>query len=410
MKTLYLFSRIILTIYVLVLSFNCSEEPISANLDHNLMIDTLTITEISLSNYNVAPNLATNERLYVGSKDGINIPYSFFKMAASNYWLYHYDSLITIDSVCFKLYSNDSMLAIGTSPNLFFSPDSFFNENLSTYLDYDGFNTEGWHDMGPPDSVVIGSDTNSFYALTELNWRIDSLMNFLADTLDSNLNRTFLLKYVNNDSNFIELYSEEATIEEKDPKIIIYYRQTSFLNDSLIIDTTFKPIYGNGDLSIFDLSTVNFPTDDLILSNGLGKRAVCSFSFPEDIMPEGAIIRKGNLILSIDSTAISSNFNIIIDPIESDTSVSADSVSVYMEDPYNTIGYPYRLSKEIENNKYNVAIKNFLQNIFMGNEKNLGFKIVADEKNNPFESIRFIMNDPIKPPKIEIVYVYNKED
>ena len=46
----------------------------------------------------------------------------------------------------------------------------------------------------------------------------------------------------------------------------------------------------------------------------------------------------------------------------------------------------------------------------MGNEKNLGFKIVADEKNNPFESIRFIMNDPIKPPKIEIVYVYNKED
>ena len=74
-----------------------------------LIIDTLTIKNLNISNYSVAPNLATNERLYVGEKNGIQIPFSFIKIGSSSYWSYYSDSTITIDSVQFKLYFDDSL-------------------------------------------------------------------------------------------------------------------------------------------------------------------------------------------------------------------------------------------------------------------------------------------------------------
>ena len=39
---------------------------------------------------------------------------------------------------------------------------------------------------------------------------------------DSGVTRTFALKFANSDSNFMELFSEEASIEEKDPKVVLF--------------------------------------------------------------------------------------------------------------------------------------------------------------------------------------------
>ena len=73
------------------------------------------------------------------------------------------------------------------------------------------------------------------------------------------------------------------------------------------------------------------------------------------------------------------------------------------------MGYPYqfRTSSDIENGMFIVSLKSFLQNITLGNETNLGFKVVSNEKNDPFESINFdIENGPAKPI-LEIIYVAN---
>jgi hypothetical protein len=46
-----------------------------------------------------------------------------------------------------------------------------------------------------------------------------------------------------------------------------------------------------------------------------------------------------------------------------------------------------------------------MQNITLGNVTNLGFKLIANEKNNPFESIWF---DKGQTMRLEIVYVTNQ--
>ena len=61
----------------------------------------------------------------------------------------------------------------------------------------------------------------------------------------------------------------------------------------------------------------------------------------------------------------------------------------------------------IENGMFIISLKSFLQNITLGNETNLGFKVVSNEKNDPFESINFDIENESAKPILEIIYVAN---
>ena len=77
---------------VLIFNFtiwHCSENPIQSDLSHStIYLDTLTIREISGTNYWVAPNLGSNEKLYLGTKNGLNVPVSFIEIEtpSPNFW------------------------------------------------------------------------------------------------------------------------------------------------------------------------------------------------------------------------------------------------------------------------------------------------------------------------------------
>ena len=392
--------------FIFFIAICCTEQAIESDFESSLIIDTLTIKNLNISNYSVAPNLATNERLYVGEKNGIQIPFSFIKIGSSSYWSYYSDSTITIDSVQFKLYFDDSLKNSDLGPlKLYFNPDSHFNENLSTYLDYEGFSISDWYALGDP-MVLEKTDSSGSYIHSELIWRIDSLISLLSD---SGVTRTFALKFANSDSNFLELFSEEASIEEKDPKVVLFYRRTSMsATDSIIIDTLSSSIYSSADLSIFDPRYVESSLNSISLSNGIGARVVLTFPFDDSSLQRGSVIRSANLIIPIASANISEVFNIIIDPIKNDSLSYFDSSNVFSEDPFTGVGYPYRLSNTPDSTEYVISVKNILQNIILGNENNNGFKIVSEEKNYPFDSILFLSNDSSRSSIIEIIYIYNE--
>ncbi len=407
MKIFDSFIKVVILLFIFFHLWNCVETPLDNDLIHSdLELDTLVINDITGANYRVAPSLGANERLYIGSKNGIEVPLSLIKIGSS-YWNYSFDSTITIDSLRFIMYSKDSSLLQISTPKLFYHPDSQFNENNSTYLDFIDFSFSDWFDLGQA-SVKINTDTTdttTLFTFTELIWNIDTLIQSLSDTLDSNLVRTFAIQLANSDSNFIELFSEEASQGDRDPKIVMYYRRTITSSDSTLIDTTFATIYSDGDLSIIDPSGIEPYVNKLGLSNGLGLRSVLNISFNEASLPPGSIIRSGNLILNSDTSLTPGLYNIIIDPLDSDTSV-IDSVIIYSLDPYDAIGYPYRVSSDSENGVYVIQIKNILQNISLGNEANIGFKLVANEKNDPFESAWFDFQNELNP-RLEIIYVAN---
>ena len=393
-----------------IMIYNCSEDPLTSELGNNgLNIDTLTLSNIDAQNYNIAPNLGTNERLYLGIKNGLEVPVSFIQIANSLYWNYFFDSTIVVDSLRFIVYSNDSLIDVNSAPNLYFESDSQFDENSSTYLDFSGFSNSEWTDLGQPYLKTNSESDTSFdtygdYLFTELVWDIDTLISALTDTLDSNLVRSFALQLEDNGSSFVELFSEEATTGDKDPKIVMYFRRTyQDSEDSTIVDTSNGIIYSDGDLSIIKPTEISTDTSFISLSNGMGKRSLISLQLGESFLPIGSVIRSANLILSYDTTLTSSAYNVIIDPIEND-SMYVDSTDVYDLDPFEAIGYPYRISTDSEKGSCILSIKDILQNITLGNVDNLGFKLIANEKNDPFEFIQFEKNNDMR---IEIIYVSN---
>ena len=398
----------IFSILCVIFIFNyCTEQPITSSLKPSLKVDTLLINNLNVSTYSIPPNLAVNERLYLGVKDGLNIPFSFIKISSSNIWDYYNDSTVIIDSVQFKLYYADSLQGSDSRTlQLYFSPDSHFNENLSTYLDFQEFSINEWYYLGTPD-IYNKYDTSDVYSHSELIWDVDSLMHLLSD---SGITRTFVIKYPNSDSNFIELFSEEATTGDKDPKIFMSYRKTNiFSSDSITIDTLSNSIYSSADLSIFVPTGLPSLQDRLEINNGAGKRLYLMFPFNSNSLMQGSIIQSANLIMPIDSISLLNDFNIIIDPILNDSLIDVDTSNFFIEDPFENLGYPYRISSTPDSLEYVVSIKNILQNIFLGNINNYGFKIVSEEKNYPFDSVWFSPNDSLRLPKIEIIYIRNED-
>ena len=67
--------------------------------------------------------------------------------------------------------------------------------------------------------------------------------------------------------------------------------------------------------------------------------------------------------MNADTSLTPAVYNIIIDPLNSDSSV-VDSVTIYDTDPYDAIGHPYRVSTDAENWVYTFQIKIFAKYIF----------------------------------------------
>lgn len=407
MKSLF-FNMNLLGVFILsISSWQCEDNRIEADLSHLLLsMDTVSIDLISFSSYRVAPNLGSNDRLYLGTKNSLDVPLAFIGIKDHYYWSNSLDSTVTVDSLHFILYSSDSLLTQTSTPNLYFNPDSQFNESKSTYLDFVGYSIADWESIGQP-NVIVNTDTSGIFTYTELVWDIMSIDSMLTDTVDSNLIRNFAIQLNNSDTNFIELFSREATSGDgpMDPKVKMYYRQNIEINeDSTFHDTSNVTIYSFGDISIIDPGSIDAESINLGLSNGIGLRSLVSISFDSASIPEGSLIRKALLSLPIDTSGSSDGYNIIVDPIDE----SVDTADVVFEtDPYLGIGYPYRISSDIENGMFIISLKSFLQNITLGNETNLGFKVVANEKNDPFKSINFDIGNESAKPVLKIIYVSN---
>ena len=67
-------------------TYKCSDDTLYSDLGHgSLNIDTLSISNIDILNYSIAPNIGANERLYLGSKNGIEVPLSLIQISNSPY-------------------------------------------------------------------------------------------------------------------------------------------------------------------------------------------------------------------------------------------------------------------------------------------------------------------------------------
>ena len=399
-------------IVISVFNWQCAEEPIVADLSHlSQTADTLTLHSITGFTYQVPPEIGSIKRLYVGTKGELYFPFTFFKIHSygsdGTGWDSLKDTAITIDSVLFKLYSNDSLISSDIGIHLYFLPDSFFSELESNYIDYPpSFFFSDWFDLDRPSTsqVIDTTDTAQIYAETVLSWEISEVLPTLMDTTDSNLVRTFGIGFPENlDSAFLEIYSREYSSGSQDPKIEVYYRQEMYVaSESSPIDTLMKTFYTVGDLSIvYPGEGYDVSPGEIAVSKGKGFRSIVNIPFDSLTLPEFSLIRSAKLILKQGSDTTNA-FGIAMQPLGEGLDTSEN---IFDNDPYQELG-AYSSSSTIVDGKFEISLKSFLQSILMVDTlKNVGMKLSSGLSSDLFETARFDLLSDTDPARVEILYV-----
>jgi len=408
-------------ITLVLLSWNCSEDPISVELDNsNLIIETLTLNNISAFNYLIPPNIGSSDRLYLGKNSGFSVPYCFIKIDSigqftSNTgikWSAFLDSSITLnrlDSIHFKLFSNDSLLDNNSNLKLYLNLNFSFSEDSSTYLNInEDLLSEDWTLLGSP-QFKSNNDTSGNFITTELIWNLTNFDSLLIwdniDTLNKNKSRVFAISS-DNDTSFLELLSRESSTGSTDPKINVYYRQNIILEEnSTYSDTSLSAtFYAYEDVSIIDPTSFiqgnSFSDSSVIcINNGSGAQSILQIDFDSQTLPSNAIIRNAVIKLPLDSIRSDSGYQIIFNPV-------SKQFSPLDSDPYLGLGAPYRVSSKTDGSSiFQISLKSFLQDVIYDKQLNMGFKIISSISNNPFKQIFINLNDLDNKPKIEITYV-----
>ena len=398
-------------IVISVFNWQCAEEPIVADLSHlSQTADTLTLHSITGFTYQVPPEIGSIKRLYVGTKGELSFPFTFLTIHSygsdGTGWDSLLDTAITIDSVFFKVYSNDSLLSSDIGVHLYFLPDSFFSELESNYIDYPSFSFSQWVDLDRPSisQVIDTTDTAQIYAETVLSWEISEVLPTLMDTTDSNLVRTFGIGFPENlDSTFLEIYSREYSSGSQDPKIEVYYRQEMYVaSESSPIDTLMKTFYTVGDLSIVNPGEgYDVSPGEIAVSQGKGFRSIVNIPFDSLTLPEFSLIRSAKLILKQGSDTTNA-FGIAMQPLNEGLDTTE---TIFDNDPYQELG-AYSSSSTIVDGKFEISLKSFLQSILMVDTlKNVGMKLSSGLSSDLFETARFNLLSDTDPARVEILYV-----
>ena len=386
-------------LFLLVLfTWRCQESPVNTNLsDSGLSLRDTTFYDIRGQSYWISPQLGLVERLYFGSRDNISAFNNLFEMPTSSSWSNFLDSNINVDSAHFIIYSGDSLVFFDQSLDLYFSNDSHFSESNSVNSDFHDFSLVDWNYNGSG-NLDIELDSVGDFVKSSLKWDISNLIGTLTDTTDTNLVRSFLVNYSSTDSSLFSFYSRQATTNLS-PQIVFYYRQ--FEGDS--IDTNSYKYYASKDLTLIETNSHSSnDTSDYGISLGLGQRMLLDIQFE---LPEGFLVKSAELFLFQDSISVNDGHKIIIDPIIN----IPDTNSYYFDnDPYSTVGYPYAMYGTLYNDTLIVSMKNFMQNVILENNQNIGFKLFSSTANNPFEKVTFSFNELNLKPYLEVLYVQSE--
>jgi len=107
------------------------------------------------------------------------------------------------------------------------------------------------------------------------------------------------------------------------------------------------------------------------------------------------------LFLFQDSIFLNDGHKIIIDPI---SSILDTNISYFNTDPYSTIGYPDAMYGTLYNDTIRLSMKDFLQNLILENNQNIGFKVFSSTANDPFEKVEFSFYESNLKPYLEVLY------
>ena len=384
----------ILWIFIPILFFSCSEEPIPYELSEGDVI-SFRIDPDSTSyfrSYQTAPEMGGLSELYYGQRDGFSEIYSLVEVypISAPFFLdttYSSDStsyyfVDSIESVTFSLTLENASDSLSSPELVYFSGDgdtTIFLENESSFYTVDStLEKIGF------DSPISSTDT-----LENIHFLFDVTSLFNNYMLDTTRLSSYTFK-INGDG------ETDSLVSFTNPKLEVHYSINNVIPDDAVdstwIDTvTFTAKY---ELTIVD---PGIWAEDTTFSIGRAKGVKSILRFNLDtlsMLPDNIIFKDADLYLKCDTTI--NSFKVFAYPLKD--SISINDIDLFSVEQMDTTALEFiGATSSTVDSLLILNVRDFVNYIYLNQLTHYELQLSSSTGNDPFSTLTFINAGPFKP-------------
>ena len=393
---------------LLIIFISCEEAALPIDEEGTpLSVDTVSFPVTNSITYQTPPILGSSDYLYFGEKNDYKYLFNLIRFDSTAVgggypFDYYNDTLVVADSMKITLRFISDSIDQNTSFQVKYFPqsdDSVFNELTTNYMNFE----ESLSSNIISKATMVADSIDSVNTKVTLNFLIDTtVLNVFKDTSNLNFNNSFLIELTNDENYEYKFHSSDLSGGEA-PELKVYYR--TFLNDTIVIDTTYRTYKSIEDISIIKPPKITSEdTTYLSIGTAKGLKSLLFVDMDGWRLPARGIIRSAELILNSIDSDTTSGLSINAYPLTSDAVFS--NFLFHDEDPF-LVDVTLMASSVMENNILKINLRNASTDIANGKKKNQGFKILSNSSNDPFKVISFYgLDNSIYYPAMRVIYVY----
>ena len=360
---------------LLIIFISCEEAALPIDEEGTpLSVDTVSFPVTNSITYQTPPILGSSDYLYFGEKNDYKYLFNLIRFDSTAVgggypFDYYNDTLVVADSMKITLRFISDSIDQNTSFQVKYFPqsdDSVFNELTTNYLNFE----ESLSSNIISKATMVADSIDSVNTKVTLNFLIDTtVLNVFKDTSNLNFNNSFLIELTNDENYEYKFHSSDLSGGEA-PELKVYYR--TFLNDTIVIDTTYRTYKSIEDISI--IKPPKITSDDttyLSIGTAKGLKSLLFVDMDGWRLPARGIIRSAELILNSIDSDTTSGLSINAYPLTSDAVFS--NFLFHDEDPF-LVDVTLMASSVMENNILKINLRNASTEIANVKKKNHEFK------------------------------------
>ena len=384
----------ILWIFIPILFFSCSEEPIPYELSEGDVI-SFRIDPDSTSyfrSYQTAPEMGGLSELYYGKRDGFSEIYSLVEVypVSAPFFL---DTTYSSDSTSYNFV--DSIKSVTFSLTLVDSSNSQYHPVLSYF-------------SGDVDTTIFLENESSFYAIdpTLEKIELDSSISY-TDTLENvhfSFDATSLFNDYMLDTTRLNSYTfkisgdgeTDSLVTFTNPRLEVHYSINNVILDDAVdttwIDTVaFSAKY---ELTIVD---PGIWAKDTTFSIGRAKGIKSILRFNLDtlsMLPDNIIFKDADLYLKCDTTI--NSFKVFAYPFKD--SISINDIDLFSVEQMDTTALEFiGATSSTVDSLLILNVRDFVNYIYLNQLTHYELQLSSSTGNDPFSTLTFINAGPFKP-------------
>ncbi len=385
----------ILWIFIPILFFSCSEEPIPYELSEGDVI-SFRIDPDSTSyfrSYQTAPEMGGLSELYYGKRDGFSEIYSLVEVypVSAPFFL---DTTYSSDSTSYNFV--DSIKSVTFSLTLVDSSNSQYHPVLSYF-------------SGDVDTTIFLENESSFYAIdpTLEKIELDSSISY-TDTLENvhfsfdatSLFNDYMLETTRLNSYTFKIGGDGETdslVAFTNPKLEVQFSRTMGIPDSTWDSTWVDTATYTARYKLIIVNPGEWEEGESTFSIGRAKGLKSILRFNLDtlsMLPDNIIFKDADLYLKCDTTI--NSFKVFAYPFKD--SISINDIDLFSVEQMDTTALEFiGATSSTVDSLLILNVRDFVNYIYLNQLTHYELQLSSSTGNDPFSTLTFINAGPFKP-------------